>query len=202
MLEMARRDQLMDGRSLLSGMAIGAGLALAFDSDAGSRRRAMLRDRLVRASLTAGAAVEGAVRGVGRGVRAVATAAGSQFSSDEVDDRRVLERVRARLGRACAFPDAVEVSVLEGAVTLHGPVLADEVRGLLAVAASVRGVHSVVNDLDAYDTPEDIAVVLEAARAIARDDHAGPAQRRTAARALAGVAAVAAGGLALAYSRR
>jgi osmotically-inducible protein OsmY len=191
----------MDGRSLLSGMAIGAGLALAFDSGAGSRRRAMLRARLVRASLAASAAVEDAVRGVSQRARAVAAAARNQFSSNEVDDERVLARVRARLGRACAHPDLVEVSVLEGAVTLHGPVLADEVRGLLAVAASVRGVHSVVNDLDAYDTPEDIAVVLDAAGTLEPHASAALAQRR-AARALAGVAAVAAGGLALAYSRR
>lgn len=191
----------MDGRSLLSGMAIGAGLAIAFDSGAGSRRRAQLRARFVQASVATRVAIDDAVRGVSNRARAVLIAARVQFASDEVDDRRVLERVRARLGRACANPHAVEVSVLEGAVTLHGPVLAHEVRGLLAVAASVRGVHSVINDLDAYDTPEEIAVALDM-RAIEWRESAALAQRRTAARALAGVAAVAAGGLALAFSRR
>lgn len=202
----------MDGRALLSGMAIGAVVTLAFDSSEGTRRRAALRARLSRATRTAGVLAGEAVRDVGHRAAAVVTAASDRFFSaghastgcladDEVDDRRVLRRVRARLGRLCAHPDAVEVSVSDGVVTLHGPVLVDEVRTLLTAAASVRGVHAIVNDLEAYDIPEDLALHLQAERLSVSSIH-DVDRVRTAGRALAGVAALAAGGLAFAYSRK
>ena len=141
----------MDKRSLLSGMAIGAALALAFDSGQGNRRRALIRDKMIRGTRRAGKTLDATVRDMNNRARGIVAAAQSRFQSDEVDDARLFGRVRARLGRACSHPHAIHLYVHDGEVTLTGPVLADEVRGLLTAAASVRGVHSVVNELEAHE---------------------------------------------------
>ena len=165
----------MDKGSLLSGMAIGAALVFVFD--------ATLRDVLSRA-------------------RGIAAAAVGRLRSDEVDDERLRQRVRLKIGRACSHPRAIHVYVNDGEVTLIGPALADEVRALLTAAASVRGVHSVVNDLEPHDAPGGVLSLQGDGRP------AGPSvgQRQRswppATRAIVGVAAVAAGGLAVAYARR
>jgi hypothetical protein len=192
----------MDNRSLLSGMAIGAALALAFDPNQGIRRRALIRDKVFRGRRMTGGALDAALRDVGNRARGIAAATRSRFrADDDVDDRRLLARVRARLGRVCSHPQAIDVYVHDGEVTLLGPVMAGEVRNLLTAAASVRGVHSVVNDLEPHDSAEGVPALQGRGRAAGgrlefRGWHWTPA-----AGALVGAAALA-GGLAFAYSRR
>ena len=191
----------MDNRALLSGMAIGAALALAFDSDRGNRRRALIRDKLIRGTRRTGEAIDARVRDMRNRARGIAAASrGRMWRDDHVDDHRMVERVRAKLGRVCSHPRAVDVYANDGEVTLIGPVLADEVRDMLSAAASVRGVHSVVNELEPHDTAEGVPS-LQGAGGVAGSDlflmSWAPATR-----ALVGAAALAAGGLAFAYSRR
>ena len=165
----------MDRGSLLSGMAVGAALVFVFD--------ATLRDLLNRA-------------------RGAAVATLGRLQSDEVDDERLRQRVKSKLGRVSSHPWAIHVYVNDGEVTLIGPALADEVRALLTAAASVRGVHSVVNDLEPHDSPAGVPALQDDGRP--SDRGLDLLQRRwaPAARALVGVAAVAAGGVAIAYTRR
>jgi hypothetical protein len=65
----------------------------------------------------------------------------------------LLERVRAQLGRFVSHPHAIDVEVADGTVTLRGPILADEVDGVVATVLGVRGVRSVTNELEAHDSP-------------------------------------------------
>ena len=165
----------MDKGSLLSGMAVGAALVFVFD--------ATLRDVLGRA-------------------RGIASAALGHLRSDEVDDERLRQRVRLKIGRACSHPRAIHVYVNDGEVTLIGPALAAEVRALLTAAASVRGVHSVVNDLEPHDAPGGVLSLQADARPAGLDLGLLQLNWKSATRALVGVAAVAAGGLAITYARR
>ena len=165
----------MDKGSLLSGMAVGAALVFVFD--------ATLRDVLNRAGGIAAAAV-------------------GRLRRDEVDDEWLRQRVRSKIGRACSYPRAIHVYVNDGEVTLIGPALADEVRALLTAAASVRGVHSVVNDLEPHDTAAGVPALQGNSRPAGLDLALLQRSWPPATRAIVGVAAVAAGGLALAYSRR
>ncbi len=73
-----------------------------------------------------------------------------------VDDQVLLERVRARLGRAVSHPRAIDVGVAEGIVTLRGPILASEVTRLLRSVGRVRGVRDVVDALEAHETPANV----------------------------------------------
>ncbi len=65
---------------------------------------------------------------------------------------RLLERVRATLGHATSHPRAIDVTVRDGHVTLRGPVLSREVPRLLMAISNVRGVRSVVNELEAHES--------------------------------------------------
>lgn len=192
----------MDFRTLLSGIVLGAAGALVLDPGRRWRARRPEREiREIRASRFSGEVLDTTMHDL-----AIRSRGGSEsrgwLPDWPIDDRRLLERVRARLGRVCSHPHAVEVDVADGQVTLRGAALAAEVKDMLAAAAGVRGVHSVINELEPHDSPELIPDPP-------KDDRARPGcfeslqlNRVLAARALAGAAVVAAGGLALTFARR
>lgn len=192
----------MDNRSLLSGLAIGAALALAFDPNQGRRRRALIRDKVVRGTRRTGEALDATARDMTNRARGIAAATRGRVWSEDVDDHRLLERVRAKLGRVCSHPHAIDVEVHDGEVTLRGPVLADEVRDLLNAAASVRGVGSVINELEPHDSPEGIPSLQGEGQVAGSSFDLLQPNWAPATRALVSAAALAAGGLAIAYSRR
>jgi hypothetical protein len=194
--------KLMDNRSLLSGIAIGAALALAFDPGQGNRRRALLRDKMIRGTRRTGEALDATFRDMGNRARGLAAGARGRMHDEEVDDERLVERVRSKLGRVCSHPRAIDVYAHDGEVTLIGPVLADEVHGLLMAAGSVRGVHSVVNELEPHETSDGVPSLQGAGRLGGSEFDLLQPNWAPGTRALVGAAAIAAGGLALAYSRR
>src|SRR5688572_14071905 len=99
-------------------------------------------------------------------------------------------------------PASGESPLIRGLLTLRGPVLSSEVQDLLSAAAAVRGVRSVINELEPHDSSEGVPALQGRGRL------AGPrldllqSRWAPATRALVGAAAVAAGGLAIAYRRR
>ena len=192
----------MDNRALLSGIAIGAALALAFDPVQGRRRRALIRDKVIRGTRVTGEALNATARDIGNRARGVAAATRSRFEYEEVDDARLVERVRARLGRVCSHPHALVVDVQEGEVTLRGPAMAYEVRNMLNAAASVRGVNSVINELEAHESAEGVPSLQGEGRMASSSCDLLQPNWAPGTRALVGAAALAAGGLAIAYARR
>jgi hypothetical protein len=192
----------MDTRSLLSGIAIGAAATLMLDPGRGARRRALIRDKAVRAARITGEMVDTTVRDVANRARGFAAETRGWIAEGTIGDARLRERVRARLGRVCSHPHAVTVDVQEGQVTVRGAILSAEVQDVLSTIAAIRGVGSVVNELEPHDSAEGVPDLQGHGRL------AGPrldilqANWAPATRTLVGAAAVAAGGLALAYSRR
>ncbi len=79
-----------------------------------------------------------------------------RIREDVVDDRTLLERVRAELGRATRHVRALDVDVQDGAVKLSGPVLALEREAILAAAAGVRGVCEVLDALEVHETADGV----------------------------------------------
>ena len=170
----------MDSRTFVGGMALGAALALVLDPNGRARRWALIRDIVREAQHT----LQG------------------RLWSEDVTDSRLVERVRAKLRRVCSHPHAIGVEVCDGEVTLRGPILADEVRDVLEAAASARGVHAVVNNLEPHERANGVPSLQGIGRRPGRRLHLQQNTWTPATRALAGVAALAAGGLALSYSRR
>lgn len=192
----------MDNRMFLGGMAVGAALAMVFDPNSGGRRRALLRDKMVRGAHLTAEGADATIRDMRNRAVGIAAATRARLWNEDVDDARLLERVRSKLGRVCSHPHAVDVEVRDGEVTLRGPIFADEVRDVLDASATVRGVHSVVNELDPHESAEGIPALQGQGR------RAGPtldlfqSHWAPATRALVAAGALAAGGFALAYARR
>jgi hypothetical protein len=192
----------MDNRMFLGGLAVGAALAVILDPNSGGRRRALIRDKVVRGAHRTARGADATVRDMANRARGVAAATRGRMWTEDVDDARLLGRVRSKLGRVCSHPHAVHVEVNDGEVTLRGPILADEVRDVLDTAASVRGVNSVANELEPHDSADGVPALQGEGR------RAGPTldllqqNWAPATRALVGAAALAAGGVALAYARR
>jgi hypothetical protein len=192
----------MDTRTFFGGMAVGAALAVVLDPNRGGRRRALIRDKVVRGAHLTARRAEATMRDVANRVRGVAAATRGRIWTEEVTDSRLLARVRAKLGRACSHPHAIDVEVRDGEVTMGGPILADEVRDVLDAAASVRGVHAVVNELEPHDTADGVPSLQGIGRTSRRSLNVLQNTWTPATRALIGAAALAAGGFALAHSRR
>jgi len=140
---------------LLGALAIGWGLSWLLDQSRGRRRRALIRDKLISAAHATGDALDTTTRDVGNRARGVISALGAR-RSEAVSDPVLEARVRARLGGLVRHPRSIAVVAHEGHVTLHGPILADEVDALLRRVASVRGVREVDNRLEVHAEPGDV----------------------------------------------
>lgn len=182
----------MNTRDVLAGAGIGAAVAFMLDPGRGRRRRALLRDKVAHATRKTREGLEATARDVGNRARGVAAEARGRLAADVVDDERLVDRVRAQLGRAASHARAIDVRAQNREVTLRGPILAREVDGLLATVAAVRGVQRVINELEPHETAEGIPS-LQGHRRMA----AAPARR-----ALLGAGAIATAACVAAYARR
>jgi osmotically-inducible protein OsmY len=142
----------MDRRwGLVSGIGIGATLMYLLDPDRGKRRRALVRDRAVHALHETEDTIRTTARHMGFRARGLAARTRARFTHEEVTDEVLAERVRSRLGRAVSHPRSIDVEVIQGHVTLRGPVLARDVARLLKSVASVRGVTGVENRMEVHE---------------------------------------------------
>jgi hypothetical protein len=146
----------MNGRDVLVGATIGSALMFLLDPNGGGRRRALMRDKAVRATRKTRDGLDATARDLTNRAGGIAAAARGRWSDDQVDDQRLAARVRAKLGRVCSHPHAVDVDAEDGHVTLRGPVLASEVNDIIAVVAAVRGVAGVCNELESHESGEGI----------------------------------------------
>lgn len=193
----------MNNGALLTGVGLGAALAYLLDPAAGARRRALVRDKAVRGAKVTGRAVDAAARDLTNRTAGVAAATRGRWSDEQVDDDRLLERVRAKLGRVCSHPHAIDVETLDGEVTLRGPILASEVDDVLVMTASVRGVQSVVNELEPHESPEGIPSLQGEGRVAGPSLDMLQSNWAPATRALVGACAAATAAMAIAaYARR
>ncbi|MGQ0537840.1 MAG: SRPBCC family protein [Gemmatimonadaceae bacterium] len=142
--------------ALLGGIGIGAALMYYLDPARGVRRRALLRDRFTHAARVAGETAGTTSRDLANRARGLAAQARSLGGDGEADDRVVEDRVRAELGRVVSHPAAIDVTAVNGRVTLTGDVLSSEVGKLVDRVEDVRGVRDVVSNLQAFDSGESI----------------------------------------------
>ncbi|MDQ3665873.1 MAG: BON domain-containing protein [Acidobacteriota bacterium] len=139
-------------RALSFGAGLGIGTAVMYllDPDRGRRRRALLRDKCVSATRKTGEGIETTARDLSNRARGIATSIQSKFTSDDIDDAVLIDRVRSKLGRIVSHPGAIEVAAEDGYVTLSGPVLEGEVDNLLTRVKQVQGVNEVANALEVH----------------------------------------------------
>lgn len=110
------------------GAGLGAGVVAEYllDPDRGRTRRARIRDQAAHTVRQANRSVEVAARDMSNRGRGLAARARHRSRGGAVDDRVVHERVRSTLGRYVSHPQAVDVHVEHGIVTLSGDVVRGE----------------------------------------------------------------------------
>lgn len=90
--------------------------------------------------------------GIGAGLMYALTPRGSNRRTDEyAGDSGLASHVRSKIRRQLARANSVEVASNGGEITLSGPVLESDVRGLLDCVSAVPGVTAVRSRLDVYD---------------------------------------------------
>jgi CBS domain-containing protein len=142
--------------ALLAGLGSGSAALYFLDPAVGRRRRARMRDRLAHALRLAGRdvhKVEAHATNRARGLLARARAA---LQPRPVSDEVVEERVRSAIGRVCSHAGAIEVSAMNCAVTLSGPILEREHHRVLREVSHVRGVRAVTDRLDPHVAPDHV----------------------------------------------
>jgi osmotically-inducible protein OsmY len=139
--------------TLLSGAALGASAMYLLDPRGGARRRALIRDKVVRATHKTGDALDALGRDAANRARGVAAEARNRLASDTPDARRLQERVRAELGRVVSHPRAIDVYVsADGVVCLAGPVLMEEADRAISSIQGVKGVKEVDDRLERHSS--------------------------------------------------
>jgi hypothetical protein len=132
-----------------------------YDPDRGRRRRAMVQDQVNRMVNRSDDFIDKAARDLRNRTRGTLAEAMALLSDQEAPDWILEERVRAELGRVARHPRANDISVNQGRVTLSGPILADDVERVLSKAGAVRGVKGVENQLQVYQTAENIPALQD-----------------------------------------
>ena len=140
----------MNVTSLLVGAGAGAGLMYLLDPELGTRRRARVRDRLVRARHLTGDAMDATSRDVRNRARGVVAELRSRLIPGDVSDEVLQERVRARLGQVVRYARAIHTTVENGRVTLRGPALTDDLARIVRRVGQVPGVREVDNRLEGH----------------------------------------------------
>jgi hypothetical protein len=145
----------MSKAQVVRGAVLGAGLMYFFDPVRGARRRADLADRVSHVLRLERALLDRARRDAENRVRGLIDQIRAPVVPQVSDD--VLEpRVRSKLGHCVSHARAVLVDVVNGHVTLAGPILAHEADHLIAEVAAIRGVKEVLDALDRHRTPDGV----------------------------------------------
>jgi uncharacterized membrane protein len=150
--------------TFIGGLAVGTGIAYAFDPQMGRRRRSLVRDRAIHARHAASDVVDKGLRDLSHRARGLLVRARSVARHDDVIDEVLVERVRANIGRVVTHPGSIEVMVENGRVRLAGPVLARELDGLVRCVRRVPGVRDVEHRLEAHPSAENVPGLQGAGR--------------------------------------
>ena len=141
---------------LFIGAAIGGAAMYFFDPDRGRRRRALVRDQAVRAQSNVRDMVDAGTRDLKNRGTVMLGRTRSLVTRRKPTDSVLAERVRSKMGRYAAHPGAIEVTAVDGEVTLKGSLFAHEHTDLLDAVQGISGVKHVRDELSIYETAQGI----------------------------------------------
>ena len=141
---------------LIGALLAGAGLMFLLDPARGARRRALVRDKAVRARHKLSDGFGATTRDLGNRARGTLAGFRSRWRQEDVGDEILHERIRSAVGRVVSHPGAIEVDVVGGRVTLRGSVLEQELDDLLDAVRRVRGASDVTNELEVHPSADNV----------------------------------------------
>jgi CBS domain-containing protein len=134
-------------------MGIGAGLMYLLDPLRGSTRRSTIQQKTAGLYNASGETLGTKSRHLkNRAAGIVASAKSLIHTEEDVTDEKLVSRIRSKIGRHVSHARAVQVTANRGNVTLSGPVLANEVPGLIDCVNAIPGVKSVESRLEVHET--------------------------------------------------
>jgi hypothetical protein len=138
----------MDRKAAMTGLGIGVGVGIGLlyflDPETGKKRR----DRTGHAFKKVGTAI-------GKGAKQVGMTVSAPFRTPRSHtSERLIERVRSTVRRVLSHPGAIEVTAMNGVVTLSGPVLKSEAAKLIPSVETIQGVAQIVDRLNLREPPE------------------------------------------------
>ncbi|HSB01994.1 MAG TPA: SRPBCC family protein [Anaerolineales bacterium] len=143
-------------KTLLISMGLGAGLMYFFDPQHGERRRTMVRDKANSFVNNMDDSIDMAMENARNRVRGILSEMTAKVGGQGSPDWVLEERVRTNLGRLTRHAREVDVRAEGGRVTLSGPAIREDEDTLIKAAMRTRGVHSVENQLETFDSPQEI----------------------------------------------
>lgn len=143
-------------KTLLTTIGIGAGLMYFLDPQQGNRRRALVRDQVNRWINSLDDSIDTAREDLRNRTRGALSELTARLSDQGAPDWILEERVRSSLGRTMYHTRALDVRADGGYIHLSGPALRAERDAILKAAARTRGVYGVEDELQLFDTPQDI----------------------------------------------
>lgn len=154
---LARGDQRTDyvqsgvGEALaaVGFLALGVGTMYLMDARQGASRRNVLRDKFLSGFGRMATSMERLGRDAWNRGSGMVIEMKNRRAEEFVDDRTIVERVRANVGHCVGVNlNNLDVTSVNGRVTLRGSIPAHEVDNLLKCAWSTRGVKEIVNQLN------------------------------------------------------
>jgi uncharacterized membrane protein len=143
-------------KTLLTTIGLGAGLMYFLDPQHGNRRRALVRDRVNSWVNDLDESLDTAREDIRNRTRGVLSELAAKFSDQGAPDWVLEERVRSNLGRMARHARGVDVRADGGYIHLSGPVLREDREAILKTASRTRGVYRVEDELQIFDSPQDI----------------------------------------------
>ncbi len=141
---------------MMTMLGLGAGLMYFYDPETGRRRRALVKDQVMKMRNDSDEFLEKAMQDLNNRALGMRAELMGRFGGSQAYDMVVAERVRAQLGRLSSHPGSINVQANQGQITLSGPILADEVEKVVAGVAMVRGVSGVNNQLEVHQTADNV----------------------------------------------
>src|SRR3954469_7909700 len=132
-----------------------------FDPDLGRRRRSLLRDQFHHAVNSFSRGIDVVARDLQNRLYGTVCEVQHLFTGRDASDDVLLARVRTTLGRYTSHPRSIVTEVRDGRLILSGPILADEVDGLVSAVKAVYGVRHVENKLDVHQSTENVSALQD-----------------------------------------
>ena len=153
---MGIRDRFEHSVTLLSGMALGAGLMYMFDPARGAARRSYVRGKMAHGARLLKCRLNKQARNLGNHLTGSIAEVRSSIRDRLrfIDDPVLVERVRAQLGHVISHPRLVDVVARKGRITITGDILDRELEKIANCIPRIRGVRGFKLELDSHSQPE------------------------------------------------
>jgi uncharacterized membrane protein len=137
-------------------LGLGALLTYMFDPQAGRRRRAAVRDKMIRFGHKTRDAIDVTSRDLRNRALGLTAEMRKLASNEKVTDEILAQRVRSHVVSIVSHPRSIDVRADNGKITLSGPILAAQVDRLVNYVSSMSGVTQVENRLEVHEQPENV----------------------------------------------